>query len=121
MALKLKHKEIEFGVGDRIRVYQKIQEGDKSRIGFFEGMVIAIKGMGDRKTFTVRRVGEASVGIEKIFPISLPTLTEIKIIKKGVMGVRHSKLYYTAEKSQKEIEKIYSRHKKREASKNKSS
>ncbi len=117
MALNLTHNEIEFGVGDLIRVYQKIKEGDKSRVAYFEGMVLGIKGDGDRKMFTVRRIGEAGVGIEKIFPISLPTITEIKIIKKGQKGVRHAKLFYTRDKSTKEIDKIYSRHNRRVLSK----
>jgi len=119
MALKIKHNEIEFGVGDRIRVYQKIQEGEKTRVAFFEGMVLGIKGEGERKTFTVRRVGEAGVGIERIFPISLPTITEIKVMKKGLRGSRRAKLYYTRGKSTKEIDKIYSRNKKREEAKTK--
>ena len=119
MALKIKHNEVEFGVGDRIRVYQKIQEGDKTRVAYFEGMVLGIKGEGERKTFTVRRIGEAAIGIERIFPISLPTITEIKIIKKGVRGSKRAKLFYTREKSTKEIDKIYSRHNKRELSKSK--
>jgi large subunit ribosomal protein L19 len=113
MALKLVHNEVEFGVGDVVRVYQKIKEGDKSRVAYFEGMVLGIKGMGERKMFTVRRIGEAAIGIEKIFPISLPTITEIKIIKKGMRGSRHAKLFYTREKSTKEIDKIYSRHNRR--------
>lgn len=117
MALKIKHKDIEFGVGDRIRVYQKIKEGEKERVGFFEGMVLGIKGMGERKTFLVRRIGEAGIGIERIFPISLPTITEIKIIKKGTKGTRHAKLYYTREKSTREIEKIYTRNKRKELAK----
>ena len=117
MALKLTHNEVEFGVGDLIRVYQRIKEGEKTRIAFFEGMVIGIKGEGDRKSFTMRRIGEAAIGIEKIFPIGLPTITEIKIIKKGSRGVRQSKLYYVREKSTKEIDTIYSRHNRRVAAK----
>jgi len=117
MALKIKHKEVEFGVGDRIRVYQKIKEGEKERIAFFEGVLLGIKGAGDRKSILVRRIGEAGVGIERIFPISLPTITEIKVMKKGVRGTRRAKLYYTREKSQREIEKIYSRNKRKEAAK----
>lgn len=117
MALKLTHNNVEFGVGDVIRVYQRIKEGDKSRIAFFEGMVVGIKGEGDRKSFTIRRIGEAGIGIEKIFPVSLPTITEIRIMKKGNRGVRHAKLFYVREKSTKEIDKIYSRHNRREAAK----
>lgn len=117
MALRIKHNDIEFGVGDRIKVYQRIKEGEKTRVAFFEGMVLGIKGEGDRKTFTVRRVGEAGIGIERIFPISLPTIEKIEVVKKGTRGVKQAKLYYVREKSTKEIDKIYSRSKRRELSK----
>lgn len=117
MAMKLKHNEVEFGVGDLVKVFQRIKEGDKSRLSFFEGIVIKISGESTRKTFTVRRVGEASIGIEKIFPVSLPTIEKIEVVKKGLRGVRRSKLYYLREKSPKEIELIYSRNKRREAAK----
>ncbi len=122
MALKIKHNDIEFGVGDKVKVYQRIKEGEKTRLAFFEGVVIKISGRNERKMFTVRRIGEASIGIEKIFPISLPTIEKIEVIKKGVKGVRRSKLYYIREKSPKEIDKIYARNKRREeAKKSKSS
>lgn len=119
MALRIKHNDIEFGVGDRIKIYQRIKEGEKTRVAFFEGMVLGIKGEGDRKMFTVRRVGEAGIGIERIFPISLPTIEKIEVIKKGTRGVKRAKLYYTREKSTKEIDKIFSRSTRREASKSK--
>lgn len=119
MSLIIKHKDQEFGVGDRIKVFQKIKEGEKTRVAFFEGMVLAIKGRGDRKMFTVRRIGEAGIGIEKIFPISLPTIETVEVIKKGTRGVKQAKLYYTREKSTKEIDKIYSRSKRREFTKKK--
>lgn len=117
MALNLKHNEIVFGVGDRIKVHQKIKEGEKTRMSIFEGMVIKIRGDMGRKMFTVRRIGEASIGIERIFPVDLPSIQKIEVIKKGTRGVKRSKLYYTREKSTKEIDKIYSRAKNREASK----
>lgn len=126
MSLIIKHKDQEFGVGDRIKVFQKIKEGgsapgetSKTRVAFFEGMVLAIKGRGDRKMFTVRRIGEAGIGIEKIFPISLPTIEKVEVIKKGTRGVKQAKLYYTREKSTKEIDKIYSRAKRKEQAKKK--
>jgi len=119
MSLRIKHKEIEFGVGDKIKVFQKIKEGEKTRVGFFEGMVLGIKGREDRKMFTVRRIGEATIGIERIFPISLPTIEKIEVIKKGTRGVKKAKLYYTRTKSTKEIDKIYSRSKRKELSKKK--
>jgi len=117
MALKIKHNEVEFGVGDRIKVFQRIKEGEKTRVAFFEGMVLGIKGMGDGKTFTVRRVGGAAIGIERILPINLATIEKTVAIKKGVRGVKQAKLYYVREKSTKEIDKIYSRNKRRELSK----
>ncbi len=91
MSLRIKHNEVEFGVGDRIKVFQKIKEGEKTRVAFFEGMVLSISGTGDRKMFTVRRIGEAAIGIERIFPISLPTIEKIEVIKKGTRGVNLQK------------------------------
>lgn len=117
MALRLKHKDIEFGVGDRVKVSQRIKEGEKFRVAVFEGMVIKIKGEGDRKMFTLRRIGEAMIGIERIFPVDLPTIEKVEVVKKGTMGVNRAKLYYTREKSTKEIDKIYSRAKRREMAK----
>ncbi|KKP47021.1 MAG: 50S ribosomal protein L19 [Candidatus Woesebacteria bacterium GW2011_GWA1_33_30] len=117
MALKIKHKEVEFGIGDRIKVFQRIKEGDKTRVAFFDGMVLAIKGETGRKMFTVRRIGEAAIGIERIFPVDLPTIEKIEVIKKGTKGVKRAKLYYTRNKAPKEIDKIYWRSNAREKSK----
>jgi len=107
MALFATHKETKFGVGDRVRVTQKIKEGEKERLSVFEGMVIGIKGRGEGKSFLVRRVGAQQIGIEKIFPLALPTITQVEVVKKGVRGVRRAKLYYTRDKSRKEVDQIY--------------
>ena len=107
MALKFQHKEIEFGVGDRVRVHQRIKDGDKSRESIFEGMVIALNNRGEGKTFTVRRVGEATIGIEKIFPLTLPSLDKIVVVKRGIEGVRRAKLYFTRHQSPTQIEGIF--------------
>lgn len=117
MALRITHNGTEFGIGDRVRVSQRIKEGEKFRVAVFEGMVIKISGVTGRKMFTVRRVGEAAIGIERIFPIDLPSIEKIEVVKKGTMGVNRAKLYYVREKSTKEIDKIYSRAKRRELSK----
>lgn len=109
MALKSKIKDIEFGVGDIVRVVQRIKEGEKSREAIFEGMVIAIRGRAPSKTFMVRRIGEAGIGIEKIFPFNLPSLDKIVVVKKGTAGVRRAKLYYTRTKSPTEVEMIFKR------------
>jgi len=107
MALKISIKETEFGVGDRIRVVQRIKDGDKNREAIFEGMVIGIRGREPGKTFLVRRIGEAGVGIERIFPVNLPTIDKITVVKRGTEGVKRSKLYYTRSKAPTEIEMIF--------------
>ncbi len=107
MALKITLKDTEFGVGDRVRVVQKIKEGDKSREAIFEGMVMGIKGRDPGKTFVVRRVGEAGIGIERIFPVGLPTIDKIVVVKRGIEGVKRAKLYYTREKAPTEVEMIF--------------
>ena len=109
MALKITIKEVEFGVGDRVRVDQKVKDGDKSREASFEGMVIGIKGREPGKTFLVRRIGEAGIGVERIFPVNLPTIDKIIVVKRGVEGVKRAKLYYTRTKSPTEIEMISKR------------
>ena len=117
MALKISIKEVEFGVGDRIRVVQRIKDGDKNREAIFEGMVMGIKGRNPGKTFLVRRIGEAGVGIERIFPVNLPSIDKIIIVKKGTEGVKRAKLYFTRKKAPTEIEMIYKKASKRSSSK----
>ena len=107
MALKITFKEVEFGVGDRVRVVQKIKDGEKSREAIFEGMVIGIKGRNPGKTFMVRRIGEAGIGIERIFPLGLPTISKVMVVKRGIEGVKRAKLYYTREKAPTEVEMIF--------------
>lgn len=107
MAIKLKFKDTEFGVGDKVRVVQSLKEGGKERYQYFDGIVIAIRGSKNGKSFAVRRIGAQQVGIEKIFPIENPNLKEIKVIKKG--NVRRAKLYYIRNKSRRYINRIYQR------------
>lgn len=92
MALSAIFKDQFFGVGDMIRVWQKIQEGEKERLGSFEGMVIGIGGMGSNKMFTVRRIGAGKIGIERIFPLLSPNIEKIDVTKKG--RVARAKLYW---------------------------
>ena len=81
----------EFDSGDNITVYYQIREGEKVRTQFFKGTVIQIKGEGLSKTFTIRKMS-GIVGVERIFPINLPTLEKIEVNKKG--KVRRSRIYY---------------------------
>ena len=87
--------------GDTVRVWQKIKEGDKTRLQAFEGLILSRK-HGDEAgaTFTVRKVVD-SVGVERIFPLYSPLIDEIEIVRRS--KVRRSKLYFIREKATKEI------------------
>jgi large subunit ribosomal protein L19 len=84
-----------FNVGDTVKVFVKVVEGDKERIQPFQGAVIARKGSGSRETFMVRKVS-FGVGVERIFPVSSPHIDRIEVVKRGV--VRRAKLYYLRHK-----------------------
>ena len=118
MTLSTTHNETSFGVGDVIRVHQKTTEKskktDKHRIQIFEGTVIRIKGRGMGKTFTIRRIGAQKIGIEMIYPVALPSLQKIEVVRSGTKGARQSKLYYLRDKSKKETELIYTREKRKQ-------
>src|SRR3989344_339529 len=78
--------------GMKVRVWQKIKEGDKERLQAFEGVVIAIKhGRGKSGTFTVRKIS-SGVGVEKIIPFHAPTIDKVEILSQA--KVRRTKLYY---------------------------
>ncbi|MDN5276921.1 MAG: large subunit ribosomal protein [Clostridiales bacterium] len=81
----------EFNVGDTVRVYVKVVEGNRQRLQAFEGVVIQKKNGGIRETFTVRRVSYG-VGVERTFPLHSPMIDHIEVIRKG--KVRRAKLFY---------------------------
>ncbi len=81
----------EFSSGDTITVYYEIKEGEKSRIQFFKGVVLQVKGSGLTKTFTIRKMS-GTVGVERIFPINMPSIQKIEVNKRG--KVRRSRIYY---------------------------
>jgi len=110
MSLSYTSDKFSCAVGDSVRVVSRFTEKGKSRLQYFDGMVIAIKGTGADKNLTVRKIGEAGIGIEKIFPLASPIIESIKVKKEGGKGVRHAKLYFIRNKPKKEIDKIYSRH-----------
>lgn len=78
-------------VGNTVKVWVKIREGERERLQAFEGTVIARKGSGVSETFTVRRVSYG-VGVERVFPVHSPNVDKIELIRTG--KVRRSKLYY---------------------------
>ncbi|WAN63206.1 MULTISPECIES: 50S ribosomal protein L19 [Candidatus Phytoplasma] len=90
----------DFKPGDTIKVFDKIEEGNKKRIQVFEGIVISRKGSRISETFTVRKV-YAGVGVERIFPVHSPCYEKIEIVRRSI--VRRSKLYYIRKLSNKAI------------------
>lgn len=112
MAIAATYKEKVFHVGDTVRVHQKVKEADgKTRIQFFDGIVISIKGQQERKSTTVRRIGSGRIGIEKIFPLATPTIEKIEVLSRGAS--RKAKLYYLREKPPKEIAELGGRYARR--------
>lgn len=83
-----------FGAGDTVTVFYEIREGEKTRTQFFRGVVIQLRGSGSSQTFTIRKMS-GDVGVERIFPINLPTLQKIEINKKG--SVRRKRIFYFRE------------------------
>lgn len=87
--------------GWTVRIHQKIKDGEKTRTQAFEGLVIAKKhGSEAGGTVTIRKVS-GGIGVEKIFPVYLPSIDKVEVIKKA--KVRRAKLYYLKDKSAKEI------------------
>lgn len=90
-AEQLKDKVDEFNVGDTVKVYGKIKEGNRERIQVFEGTVLKKQGGSSRETFTVRKVSNG-VGVEKTWPMHSPNVERIEVVRRG--KVRRAKLYY---------------------------
>ncbi len=78
-------------VGDTVKVRIRIKEGEKERIQFFEGVVIALKGVGINKSIKVRKISHG-VGVEKTVPVHSPAIVSVEILRKG--RPRRAKLYY---------------------------
>ncbi len=90
-AEQLKATVDEFNVGDTVKVYGKIKEGNRERIQIFEGTVIKRQGGSSRETFTVRK-NSNGVGVEKTWPLDSPNVEKIEVVRKG--KVRRAKLTY---------------------------
>ncbi|MDE5798208.1 MAG: 50S ribosomal protein L19 [Treponemataceae bacterium] len=86
---------LNFSVGDTVKVHFEIIEGKTKRIQVYEGVVIAIKNTGVRKTFTVRKISYG-VGVERVFPVYSPRVVRVDVVRVG--KVRRSKLYYIRDK-----------------------
>ena len=90
-AEQLKETVSDFNVGDTVKVYGKIKEGNRERIQVFEGTVLKIQGGSNRATFTVRKVSNG-VGVEKTWPMHSPNVEKVEVVRRG--KVRRAKLNY---------------------------
>lgn len=88
---QLKTDRPALNVGDNVKVYVKVKEGNRVRAQMFEGTIISKNGGGISETFTVRRISYG-VGVERAFPVHSPNIEKIEVSRKG--KVRRAKLYY---------------------------
>lgn len=86
----------ELSAGQTVRVDVRIQEGEKTRIQAFEGVVINVRGAGIGGTFTVRKMSNG-VGVERVFPVNSPLIDKVVILRRG--KVRRAKLFYLRNRS----------------------
>ena len=85
-----------FGIGDTVKVYIKVREGNKERIQVFEGYVLKKQNGGISETFTVRKLS-SGVGVEKTFPVHSPRIEKVELVRKG--DVRRAKINYMRERT----------------------
>lgn len=90
-AEQLKENVSQFNVGDTVKVYAKIKEGNRERVQVFEGIVLKKQGGSTRATFTVRK-NSNGIGVEKTWPLHSPTIEKIEVVRKG--KVRRARLHY---------------------------
>ena len=90
-AEQLKENVPQFNVGDTVKVYGKIKEGNRERIQVFEGTVLKRQGGGARETFTVRKTSNG-IGVEKTWPVHSPHVERVEVVRRG--KVRRAKLNY---------------------------
>jgi len=78
--------------GDTVKVHVRIVEGDKERIQIFQGVIIRVRGGGNEKTFTVRRIASHGIGVERTFLFKSPRVDKIEVQRSA--KVRRAQLYY---------------------------
>ena len=90
-AAQMKADAPKFSVGDTVKVYAKIKEGNRERVQVFEGVVLKKQGGSSRETFTVRK-NSNGIGVEKTWPLHSPTIEKVEVVRHG--KVRRAKLNY---------------------------
>jgi large subunit ribosomal protein L19 len=89
---RIKDGRPELRPGDTVNVHVRIVEGNRERVQVFQGVVVAIRGGGMNKFFTVRRVAAHGIGVERTFLYYSPRLEKIEVLRHA--KVRRAKLYY---------------------------
>jgi large subunit ribosomal protein L19 len=97
--------EQELNIGETLRVSYNIVEGGKTRVQTFEGLLISMRGRGENKTFTVRRIGDRGVGVERIWPLDSKSIVKIEVVRKP-KKVRRAKLYYLRDLTGKAAQRV---------------
>ena len=92
MAVITKIKDVEVKVGDEVELTTSFLDGKKEKKQKFSGLVIGIPNIGANKSFTVRKISNTGIGVERIFPVEWPWLENVKVKKHN--KVRRAKLYY---------------------------
>ncbi len=96
-----------FRVGDMVRVFYRVYEEGRERFQPFEGIVIAMRGAGVTRTFTVRKIASQGIGVERIFPLHSPNIRKVEVVREG--KVRRAKLYYLRGRIGKKATKVRAR------------
>lgn len=107
MANSFLHNDTEYCIGDTINVTYKIKEGEKTRSQIFSGILLKVKGDSfENRMITVRKKSKSGIGVERIFPLASPNISEMSVEKKSTY--RKAKLYFIRDLSDQKLKhKIY--------------
>lgn len=106
MARSVTIKDTKINVGDTVKIHYAIKDKDKKKNQIFEGIVLSVRGEGNNKMFTVRKVTRSNIGVERIFPVISPFIEKIEVAKASTNTRANVK--YIRERSKREIkEKLY--------------
>lgn len=103
--ISIKINDLQIHVGDTLKVHTRIVESGKERVQIFEGILISLRGRGENTSFTVRKIGAGSIGVERTWPLDSKSIIKIEV-KKKAGKVRRAKLYYLRDRIGKEATRV---------------